>query len=353
MNGYISFAILCLCYGTSYAVTSLFIGEINDAAFGLLRSFSAAIASTIYLFMKLKNPQYKKEALESLSSGRTNFFKSFFSGILFLGLPTALTIIAQKRIPSFVVIVAQPTIPFFSMIAAHFLTKDEKITITNFTTQMTAIIGAIFTLVPSLDMSSSGDSSFFSYILLLISIAMYGIGAVYIKVWLAEAEVTLSCVFSIYGAFLYSLISGLYRFGAFEVFGSIFTSKLDVILVSLAMGVVYNMLPTFLFMDCIRELGAVKAQLTNFGQIIIGVFVGALFLGEWRSFSQKDIAYVLSGLAFIVAAMVADLGGQVGKKIGNKCLLRNIAEIILTFGMMLLSFYSMVSYGDWCRVTVF
>ena len=166
MNGYLSFTILCFCYGTSYAVTALFIGSVNDAAFGLLRAFAAAVAATFYLFMKLKDPNYKKEATESLRSGDTNFFKSFLSGILFLGLPTTLTIIAQKAVPSFIVIIAQPTIPFFSMLAAHIMTSDEKINFNNFIVQITAIIGAILTLVPSLEPSSGGESSLFSYVLL-------------------------------------------------------------------------------------------------------------------------------------------------------------------------------------------
>ena len=349
MNGYLSFTILCFCYGTSYAVTSLFIGSVNDAAFSLLRAFAAAIAATVYLFSKLKNPEYKQTATHSLSSGETNFFKSFFSGILFLGLPTTFTIIAQKAVPSFIVIIAQPTIPFFSMLAAHIMTSDEKITFNNFIVQITAILGAVLTLVPSLDLSAEGESSLFSYVLLLIAIIMYGIGAIYIKVFLATAEVTLSCVFAIYGSLLYSLFSALYRFGISNIIAGFLEMSPKVVLLTFIMGVVYNCVPTFLFMDCIRELGAVKAQLTNFGQIIIGVFVGVLFLNEWADFTTKDICYVLSGLVLIVAAMISDLGGQVSQQITNKCLKNQIDTIVPLIIGMIISFISQAKFVVWSR----
>ncbi|EAY15246.1 Integral membrane protein, putative [Trichomonas vaginalis G3] len=314
VRGYISFTILCFCYGTSYAVTSLLIGKVNDSAFALARSFAAALAATGYLFFKLRDPQYKQKALQSLRSGETNFFLSFCGGIFFLGIPITLIIIAQNKVPSFIVIISQPTVPFFSMIAAHFMTSDEKINFHNLLVQLCAIFGAVLTLVPSLSFSGdNSESDPFSYILLLIALILFSIGSIYIKIYLASSDFTLSCTFSTYGAFCYSALSAFYRAGFVEVFKGIGNMFPFTIIAVFIIGVIYNGIPTFLFMDVVMTLGAVKAQLTNFGQIIIGVFVGVTFLGEWDGYAPRDVQIVCCGLVFIIAAMVADLLSQVQK----------------------------------------
>lgn len=341
VRGYISFTILCMCYGTSYAVTSILIGKVDDSAFALGRSFAAAIAATLYLLYKLKDPAYRQEATESLRSGNTNFWKSFVSGIFFLGIPITLIIIAQNHVPSFIVIISQPTIPFFSMIAAHFMTTDEKITFNNLIIQFAAIFGTILTLVPSLSITSDTNSDPFSYLLLLISLILFGIGSIYIKVYLSTSEFNLSCTFAIYGSFCYSLLSALYRTGVVAIvkgFASMFPFTFIAVFL---IGVIYNGIPTFLFMDVVIQLGAVKAQLTNFGQIIIGVFVGVVFLGEWDNFMPRDINIVCCGLILIVFAMVVDMiSGKIGNIGSVACVLHVIDIILITFSIMCLYLYS-------------
>ena len=69
----------------------------------------------------------------------------------------------------------------------------------------------------------------------------------------------------------------------------------------------------------VQEMGAMKAGYTNFGQIIVGVWTGAVFLHEWDKFSAAQMLVSVLGLAILCASLA--LGFAAERKISREKLL--------------------------------
>ena len=304
----IAFFSLCFLYGTSYAVVSKFIGSIDEDTFNNIRLLSAFLASFLYLFYKILNEKsYLSSIKLSIKKKETPVIHSLLCGFLFLGLPISLITLSQNSISSVVITLSQPTIPLFSMIFAHIFLKDEKISFLKLYFQLVALTGAILTLIPSINSNSnSKDFNLFHYLALFFSLVLFGIGSVYIKIFLSNSDTTLSCTLSIFGATLYSFLSSLYKIGLIKIFTNIFSINFSIFIKIIIIGIIYNCIPTFLFIYIVRTLGAVKANLTNFGQIVIGIISGVFFLNEWKNFNNLDIILSLLGIFLIIITIIID-----------------------------------------------
>jgi glucose uptake protein GlcU len=68
----------------------------------------------------------------------------------------------------------------------------------------------------------------------------------------------------------------------------------------------FSTLPSFLFIYVIREIGPGKANLVNFGQIIIGVVCGVFVLAEWQNLKTSDELVCWIGVVQIFLALTFD-----------------------------------------------
>lgn len=309
----LAFVGLCIIYGTSYAFVSSILGNVDEAALSCLRMIFACIATWAYFgYRYLHESNYKAEIHQSITSGKTPLGKAFFCGIFSLGVPITCITMAQSTVPSTVVTLSQPVIPLITMIIAHFLLKDEKISSSKLLLSLCDLVGAVLTIIPTFSASSmeAGSSSISeiieNYILLFVSIFCFAAGSIYLKVFLGDAELTLSCCCSATGATLYTLVSSVIRVGFSYLIDEITDMSAKYIIYTFILGVIYSCIPTFLFMYVVRTLGAVKANLTNFGQIVIGTFVGVVFLGEIKDYSRGQRALTYLGVVIIVVCLLVE-----------------------------------------------
>jgi len=300
--------VLSFLYGTSYSFVSIILKHIDEKLFNAIRMISAMIASIVYFGLKSTFEKgYYKGAMDSIKKRDTPVFHSFICGILFLGIPVSLITISQQSIPSVIVTLSQPCIPLFTMIFAHIALSDEKISISKLYNQLVALVGALLTLLPTISPESNSKDFYIShYIMLLVSLILFGIGSVFIKVYLSKSDSVLSCTLSILGAGLYSLVSSMVRMNASELVSSFQKASWSVIFGAIVMGIVFNCVPTFMFLYLIKTLGAVKANLTNFGQIIIGIIAGVYFLDEWKDYQLKDKILNYFGIFLISITLTMD-----------------------------------------------
>ncbi|OHS98454.1 Integral membrane protein [Tritrichomonas foetus] len=305
-----AFIALCVIYGTSYAFVSTIIGSMNDAALSCMRMFCSSCATFSYfLYRIIFEPNYKQKVRESVRTGTTPIGKAFFCGIFSLGIPVTCITIAQRSVPSTVVTLSQPVIPLVTMVIAHFLLADEKISSQKLILSLFDLLGAVLTIIPTFSSSSSNDSKpslLLDYLLLMISILCFGAGSVYLKVFLCQAELTVSCLCSTLGATAYTIISSMIRVGPITLFHYIMETPAKLKFYTMLLGIIYSSIPTFLFMFIVRTLGAVKANLTDFGQIVIGTFAGVVFLDEMKGYSLTDKLMSWAGVLLIVAALLIE-----------------------------------------------
>jgi drug/metabolite transporter (DMT)-like permease len=304
LGPYLAFVTLCLIYGSSYAWISTFLQNTPPAIFSFLRMFFALLAMLCIFFSSYNAiPGFREKVNTQLADGSVSRVKCFFGGVIGLGIPTSLITMAQRSVPSVIVALSQPTVPLFSLVLAHFLIESEHITFHKIFVHLTAFVGALLTVIPSLRLESD-DLSFraVGFVFLFIGLFFYGLGSIYIKLHMTKGEMALTCSFSVLGATTYNLLALLWAGGLGEIFDIPLAKMFKILLFS----IFFSALPSFLFVYVVRELGPVKANLVDFGQIIIGVICGVFLLNEWKDLKTSDELICWIGVVQIFLALAFD-----------------------------------------------
>jgi drug/metabolite transporter (DMT)-like permease len=162
------------------------------------------------------------------------------------------------------------------------------------------------TIIPSLGLDSTNLSfRLVGIIFLFIGLFFYGLGSIYIKLFMTKGETSLICSFSVFGGTCYNLLACLLSGGISGIGGLSIVLVFKIFLFS----VFFSALPSFLFIYVVREIGPVKANLVDFGQIIIGVICGVFILDEWKNLktSEKLVSWI--GVLQIFLALAFDFSG--------------------------------------------
>jgi drug/metabolite transporter (DMT)-like permease len=282
---YVAFLALCLIYGSSYAWISTFIERTPPAIFSFLRMFFALIAILcIHAYYYQSVPESGDRVITSLADGSVSRIWCFFGRIIGLGIPTSIITLAQWSVPSVIVTLSQPTILLFSLVLAHFLAESERSRSTKFSSTC-----CVYRRQPDdhpLAAVRVGELSFrvIGFVFLFIKLFFYGLGSIYIKLCMTKGEVALVCSYSVTGGTAYNPLALLWAGGFGGIFGISFVTMANIALFS----IFFSALPSFLFIYVVQDIGPVKANLVDFGQIIIGVFCGVFLLNEWRELTTSD-----------------------------------------------------------------
>jgi drug/metabolite transporter (DMT)-like permease len=267
-----------------------------------------ALITTLAIFWYQYNftTGFSEKVKLQLGDGSVSGIKCFFGGIIGLGIPTSIITLAQRTVPSVIVTLSQPSIPLFSLVLAHFMLDTERITFQKVFVHLTAFIGALLTIIPSLGLDST-ELTFrlVGFVFLFIGLFFYGLGSIYIKLYMTKGETALICSFSVFGGTTYNLLAFLWSGGISGIgnLGFVLIIKIFVF------AALFSALPSFLFIYVVREIGPVKANLVDFGQIIIGVICGVFILDEWKNHKVSDKLICWIGVFLIVLALAFDFSG--------------------------------------------
>jgi drug/metabolite transporter (DMT)-like permease len=301
---YIAFVGLCFIYGTSYAWISGFLKNVQPAVFSFLRMLFALVSTfCIFLYSYNFTPGYQEKIRVQMNDGSISLTKCLFGGIIGIGIPISFVTLSQRTVSSVIITLAQPSIPLFSLVLAHFIVEGERMTFHKVFVHLAALIGALLTMIPTVQVDGGGVSfQLIGFMFLFVGLFFYGLGAIYIKLYMTRGEPAAVFGFSCIGATVYGLValvwSGQFR-GVFDVpFGSLVRI--------FVFAFFFSTIPSFLFLYVIREIGPVKANLVNFGQIIIGVVTGVFFLNEWKNLKISDELICWIGVIQIFLALTFD-----------------------------------------------
>jgi drug/metabolite transporter (DMT)-like permease len=263
--------------------------------------FAAIVAFVILGIRLLTDSLFRSHIESSYQSGAINLKKILICGILNQGLPHSLITVAQRSVSSVAVTISQPCVSLFSLFAAHFLLPDERFHFQKLIPQLLALTGTALTSIPTLTPKSpaSVPAQLIDYGLLAAAIASFGIGTVYVKVALPGLDTTFCCAFQMLSSALYTTVFAAYQLGIEFMFVALSNIGWNTVGWSLLLGVVYTYLSQMLFIYVIREMGAVKAGFANFGQIVIGVIAGVVFLEEWKDYTPHDVTISFVGLGLL------------------------------------------------------
>jgi len=319
----VAFLVLCLIYGGSYAFVAKALPYYDGSLLNSLRMWFAFLGAIIILAIQTTLiPGFHANIRKSIKSGNTPILSAMFCGIINYGFPHSLITLAQRSLPSVVIIIAQPFVSLFAFIMASYIIPDERFSWRRFVPQLIAITGSVLTSLPSISNSSdSNQSSPFAFILLLIALLSFGYGSVYIKAYLSHANPTMLSVSQLLGSALYSTLFSFYRIGFSGYFTQISEAGGSSIIWPIILGVVFTCSSSFLFVYVVRELGSMIAGLANFGQIVVGVFIGIIFLDEWKEYTTLHMIESYIGLAILALSIYLGFKAENDSKTEPKSLL--------------------------------
>jgi drug/metabolite transporter (DMT)-like permease len=268
--------------------------------------FAAFISCSVLYFRVLRNPGYSSHIRTSFSSGAVTFPRIIICGILNYGFPHSLITLSQRTVTSTAVTLSQPLISVVTLFTMRFVFPDEKITIRKLLPQILAITGTFLTSIPSFGGNIHYDKAtqIFDYCLLGVAVLAFGFGSVYLKWAFPSADALLLCAGQLAASAVYGFLFCLYQMGPEFMFVAFKNIALHTIGWSALLGFGYTFTSSMLWIYVVREFGPVKANFANFGQIVIGVLAGVIFLGEWEEYSRKDIGLSLIGLGFLALSLL-------------------------------------------------
>jgi drug/metabolite transporter (DMT)-like permease len=267
----------------------------------------AALFATLFIALQVAiDSKYRARVWTSVTSGNTPIFASVICGVLNYGLPHSLITLAQRSVTSVAVTIAQPCVSLVALFAAHLLLPDEKFSAEKLIPQLVALLGTILTSIPTFSSAPAGKSAeSFDYFLLCVAVISFGVGTVSIKYKLSKADSSLACVFQLWVSALYATVFYITQVGLDFAIVAIGNISSQTLLWGVLLGCVYTYTSAILFVYVIKELGAVKVGLANFGQIVIGVIAGVVFLHEWSGYSFGDVVLSLLGLTLLTISILS------------------------------------------------
>lgn len=312
---HVVFVLVCLIFGTSYAVVSCALGRVDGKALNVFRMLFAAMSAGLVLLGKmLFDARYR----EALKAKRLPVMKMIMAGFLNQGFPHSLITIAQRSLSSIEVTIAQPCIPLFCLLAERFWMPEEKCRLSKVIPSVIALIGTVITFSPSFESARTGGF-LIDYLYLSLAIASFGFGIVFVKAHLSTVDSSVLCFVQMLTSAIYATF--LTIFEKKSLFLSFIAANFTTEMLKWAaiLGFVFSFMSSLLFTFVVQEMGAMKAGYTNFGQIIVGVWTGFTFLHEWDKFSAGQVLVGVLGLAILCVSLV--IGFSAERKISRQKLL--------------------------------
>ena len=302
------FIICSIAYGGTSVVVSEGIKHFPPLVLIGLRMFFGNLFCLLVLLIRYLFEENYKEILKAhFTSGYIHILNMIIGGLLNLALPHSILAIAQQWIPSAAVQLAKPLIPAISAILSHYLPINEKFSIEKLLALITAVIGVILSVIPSFiskDQSKPKNMLFYGYLLLLLAVFILGFAAVFFRWKTPDVDITISSVvqtgFSCLFVFGWSIIKD----GPANLYNSLIKPNLYGWIWPLLLGILASGVAVHCFMFLVRELGAVGSGFIPFGQIVVGVLLGVLVLGEWSQYTSTGITMQVFGILFLSSAII-------------------------------------------------
>ncbi|OHT03995.1 Integral membrane protein [Tritrichomonas foetus] len=303
-----SFIFCAVAYGASSAAVTQGLKYFTPELIIVFRMlFGCGFCIIVLIFRMIFQEGYTSIVKAHFTSGFWPIFHLSIGGLLNLGIPHSLIAIAQQWIPSAAVQMAKPLTPAVSQICSHFLLPDERFTWLKFAALMCAVVGVTCTAIPSFLHTVGGDDTVkmaIGFILLIISVSLFGVASVYFKFKTPNTDITISSMMQTGVSFVFDIIWSLIMDGPQKIYDCCRNAGWIGWIWPLMLGILASGVAVHGFMYLVNNLGAVGANFVPFAQILVGVTLGVAWLHEWAPYRWWEIVLSSIGLVFLTAAIV-------------------------------------------------
>jgi drug/metabolite transporter (DMT)-like permease len=232
------------------------VGPITLVAFRAV--FGLLFGVVVILIQRVQLPRTFKE-----------WFPLFVVGLTNIAIPFFLISWGEQHIDSAVASILDATVPLFTILMAHFLLRDDKITVPKLSGLIVGFIGIV--ILMSKDLGTS-QNSVLGQLAVIVASLFYAISAVYVRVTTVEVPGILRSAGPLVSA---TVVMWL---GAFVFESPVTMPHLTITWVALLfMGVLGSGLAFVMAYYLIHEIGPTRSTMVTYlfplGGVILGVFV--------------------------------------------------------------------------------
>jgi len=304
----ICFVFCALAYGSSSAAVSEGLKYFTPEMVITFRMFFGCCFCLLVMICRIIwQPGYKQIWRAHFTSGGWPIFHVAIGGLLNLGIPHSLIAIAQQWIPSAAVQLAKPLIPAASAIFGQCFPINEPFTRNKLYALITAIIGVSLSATPSFlhtNAKATINNVIIGYILLISSMGVLGLAAVYFRWKTPNMDITVSSFLQTGFSSIFCFVWSMIMDGKDKFIHICKTATPYGWLWPVLLGVVASGIAVHGFMYIVEKLGAVGSGFIPFGQIVVGVTIGVFALNEWKGYSLWEIMLQIVGIVFLSSAIL-------------------------------------------------
>lgn len=304
----LSFIFCAVAYGASSAAVTQGLKSFTPELIIVFRMlFGCGFCLIVMVFRLIFEPNYKSVVKAHFTAGVMPIVHVMIGGLFNLAIPHSMIAIAQQWIPSAAVQLAKPLTPAVSQICGHFLLPDEHFTWMKGLALASALLGVTACAIPSFLHTNTSSATVYvgvGYLLLLISMALFGFATVYFKWKAPNTDITVSSVIQTGASFVFDMIWSLIMDGPEKIGKCCREADWLAWMWPLMLGVFASGVAVHGFMYLVNNLGAVGANFVPFGQIIVGVALGVAWLHEWAAYRTWEIILSCFGILLLIGAIV-------------------------------------------------
>lgn len=296
-QAWIGFWLLALIWGSSYLFIRIGVEQVPPFQLVFIRTGIAAIGLTTVVYLRGKRLPTDWRSIGDL----------LFLGIVNTVFPFALITWGETRIESGLASVLQATSALFSLVVAHFVFVDERITWRKVAGLSAGFLGVVVLASRSTGQTTVGITPamhLLGQMAIVVSSLCYAVGGVYGR---KAMQSRLEPIVTAAGAMLVAAVTtGILASlspmlgGPAPVAISEFTPRVLGAVVTL--GFVNTFTAYLIFYSLIAALGAARTSMVTYVLPVIGLGLGAIFLGE-----QVDLRLLVGAILILGSIGVVNL----------------------------------------------
>jgi len=297
------FLYMCSVCGSAYAIISKGMQYFSPITIIALRMFFGFLGCLVVLIFRIMRKNHKETNLKQfLYPGAWPVVHIVISGLSYQGVGHTMIAFSQKWVSSAMVQVVFALIPVLAAVTAHTTLPDEKCNSQLSISLVFSVIGVVFSTYPSLSHPSKVvDSSHIvlGYVLIFLSVFIWGISTAYMKVKTVSYDLMVVSTYQLFSSAIFCCVFALIYDGPKSFISQCRNAPLMGWLSPVFVGVFASGLLMPVVHTIIKEIGSVGSNFGVFGQIIVGMIVGSLWLHEWDKYTKWDVISSIFGVLLI------------------------------------------------------
>lgn len=284
------FWLLALIWGSSFLFIRIGVEQLPPFQLVFVRTAIAAIGLHLVLALRGRRMPTDRHSLSSL----------LFLGIVNTVFPFALITWGETRIDSGLASVLQGTAALFTLVVAHFTFADERITLRKVVGLLIGFLGVVVLASRGMGSTAAGPAAdLLGQMAIVVASFCYALGGTYSRkaiqnrlepIAVAAGSMTVAAIITGAIAYLSPAFGG-------PAPANLAALRPDVLGAVLALGLVNTFGAYLIFYPLVAVLGAARTSMVTYVIPVVGLILGAIFLGE-----QVDMRLV-AGTAMIVGGV--------------------------------------------------